>query len=228
MRTAEVLNPPQFSVEEAKYLVQYLGEPPAVAELDEFPVGVNPNAVLPVLEKVFALMQQASARNFQWIGVEAVRDGFKVYVDQMERWRADARKGAPKLPSQFVWDDSGRGHKGAVGADGNVSTYFDETGQRKPFAIELIPSGLEGYTPSWLKPQPGRRAIPKLIEDSDKGTIQCPVCHFTQNYDKDTRSSYNLARGRMQKHLTQTRKDPDMHREVFTQEFASGGTASHA
>lgn len=220
----EIINPVEYSVEDADFLVKYLGEPSEVAELDGFPVGVNPSRALGCLDRVYRLIKQQEARNFQWVGVEAVRDCFRTYARVFKQWQEDhLKRGAPKYPSQYVWDDSGRGHKGAVGADGNVSTYFDENGDRKPFALNLMPNGMETYIPSWVKPA-AKRPIPKLIEDSDKGTIQCPVCHFTQNYDKDTRSSYNLARGRMQKHLVGTRKDPDMHREVFTQEFASGGT----
>lgn len=223
MKASETINPVEYSVEEAKFLIKYLGEPSEVAELDGFPTGVNPNAVLPCLDRIYRLIKQTEARNFKWAGVQAVKDGFQVYVTQFERWQSDNRRGAPKYPSQYVWDDSGRGHKGAVGADGNVSTYFDETGQRKQFLIDLIPDGLEHYVPAWVRPAE-KRPVPKLIEDSDKGTIACPVCHFTQNYDVDTRSTYNLARGRMSKHLLQSRKNPDMHREVYTQEFASGGT----
>lgn len=220
MQTSESINPCLYSVEEAKYLVKHLGEPPEVAGMDATPAGVNPQAVLPLLDRIYRLQQQADSRGLQWCGIQAVKDGFQTYVNVFAQWQEDQRRGAPKFPSQYVWDASGRGHKGAVGADGGViHTYFDETGTRKSFVIELLGTS-DTYVPTWAR-KVEKQPIPKLIHDQAKGTIECPVCHLTHNYDPQTRSTFNLAMGRMQKHLTSATKDSDMHREVFTQEFGT-------
>lgn len=224
MQAADILNPVVFSIEEAAFLVKYAGEAPEVVEIDlaeSTPAGVNPSAVLPMIERLHRLSQQAEKRGLEWAGVPAVKACLTTYVTKMRAWEHDRRHGGPKHPSLYVWDERGKGHKGAVGSDSiNVTTYFDEQGERHQFAMELVPSGMETYKPSWIS---GKKApmAPKLIEDSEKGTIQCPVCYFTQNYDPATRSTYNLARGRMAKHLTASTKEPDRHREVHTQEFAS-------
>lgn len=221
-RQAEIFDPTAYSIEEATYLLHALGQSPEVIEIDlasGTPAGVNAKAVLSACDRIHRLMQQAEHRGLQWCGVDAVRDALQTYITEFTKWQRDAQRGAPKYPSQYVWDDRGRGHKGAVGADaGTVATYFDADGNRHPFALELIGQGQTTFVPAWIKATPAPM-VAALIEDTDKGTIQCPICYFTQSYDKDVRSTYNLARGRMQKHLTSARKHADKHREVFTQEF---------
>lgn len=219
----EIFNPPAYSLEENAFLVKHLGEAPEVVEMDypdgKYPVGVNPNAVFPEIERIFRMTQQEEHRGLQWKGVEACKTACKVYLEQMNQWIEDRKNGAPRFPSLYVWDDRGRAMKGAVGADAVVKTYFDDNGDRVPFAINLLTDETH-YLPKWIR-SAGPTVIPKLLEDKEKGTIQCPICHFTQQYNLDTPSTYNTARGRMAKHLVAARQKPDLHREVYTQEFGS-------
>lgn len=226
-RESYTFNPVAYSIEENKFLIEHLGNPPEVVEMDsagQWPVGVNPAAVRPIIEQVYRFEQQKEHRGTEWVGVEAVKEAARIYVREHTQWTKDhlTRRG-PKLPTLMVWDERGRGHKGAVGADGNtVTTYFDENGERQKLAIELTKTGEEVYKPSWIKKAQVEAIIPKLVEDTVKGTIQCPICFHTQQYDPDQRSTYNQARSRMAKHLvSKTLKDPDKHREIYTQEFSS-------
>src|SRR4051812_15400744 len=124
----EIFNPVAYSLEENQFLIKHLGEAPEVVEMDypngQLPVGVNSNAVMPALERVFRLMQQEEHRGLQWQGVEAVRNACKVYVTQYNKWQEERKRGGPKLPSRYVWDDRGRSTKGAVGADGVIVTTY--------------------------------------------------------------------------------------------------------
>ena len=98
-----------------------------------------------------------------------------------------------------AWDGKGRPHRGGVTSDSHaVTTYFDENGDRQPFAVPLREESIPAFNAPWVKKT---EPIPEsLVEDTEKGVLQCPIDGWTTNYKPESRQSYNMARGRMAKH----------------------------
>jgi hypothetical protein len=57
----------------------------------------------------------------------------------------------------------------------------------------------------WVKKE---AAIPdSLIEDTDKGVLQCPIDGWATNFKPESRQSYNIARARMAKHCRSSKDE---------------------
>jgi hypothetical protein len=211
----EKIDPVTLSLDENKFLIEHLGEPPLVA-LRVIPTGVNPKAVLPILEETYTRMQLAEHRGEEWIGVDAVKQALQVYVAEAEKWHSDKRRGRVRFPSMHTFDGKGRPHRGGPGSDsGRVKSYFDNRGERKEFAIELTAEAEALWTP------PTQADAPRdgLKLDDANNRWECLVCGWTTSFNPDSRSSQNSARARMSKHLRTATAEPDRHREVHTNEF---------
>jgi hypothetical protein len=120
------------------------------------------------------------------------------------------------------FDSKGRPHRYGPGSDaGRVKTYFTAKGERLPFALELIPTGVADWTPLWAAgaDDPGQDA--GIFNNAEKNRIECMIagCGHTESYKTDSRSSYNAARARISKHLRTATNSVDAHREVHTNEF---------
>lgn len=218
-----VFDPVDFSDSENLFLADNLGKPPQVA-LRLVPAGVNPAAVEPMLRTVYDLVEFERHTGSKWAGVEALRESISVYLDQMQKWASDKRRNRPRFPSMSAYDTKNRPHYGGPGSDsGKIKTYFDASGNRVRFAVDLIPDGNIDWTPDWAEGQ-AVDAQPQsagLAVNATDNRIECKVCGHTESFRPESRGSFNAARGRMSKHL---RNDPrkqyeQAHRETHSLEF---------
>jgi hypothetical protein len=213
------VNPALYSEAENEFLLAHLGESPRIALRTASP-GVNPKAVSPLLEKVVELEELQERGEQQWLGIDGLREGIVTYLSQYRKWTADRRRGAPRFPSLYGYTPKGRPVWAAPGADaGIVQSYFSSDGSRKSFVITLVPEEQPEWNPDWAKadepsPESG------LVVNHDAHRVEC-FCGHTESFREDSRSSYNIARARMSKHLRQATEDVDKHREVYALEYAS-------
>jgi hypothetical protein len=105
-----------------------------------------------------------------------------------------------------AWDGKGRPHRGGITSDsGEVSTYFDDNGDRKSLSISLRDPERVGFSAPWVKTE---EPVPdKLTEDLEKGFLQCPVDSWATNFKPESHQSYNLARARMARHCKASKDD---------------------
>lgn len=214
-------DPVKYSLEENQFLYQHLGKPPIVA-LQSIPDKVNIRAVKPVLERVYELSELQKHSQVGWKGVEELKAAIQAYLDQSKKWLETKRRfrGAPRFPSMSTFDRKGRAHPGGPDSDsGFVKTYFDEKGNRVPFAVNLVDDETPSWKPDWVEETP---AVPEqgLITDLDKNRIEC-FCGHTESFKSESAASQRAARARMSKHLRASKSDVDRHREVYTMEFGS-------
>jgi hypothetical protein len=220
-------DPVEYSLEENLFLAEHLGEPPVVA-LSHRPERVNVNAVKPILDRVYELIQLEAHEQRTWVGVDVLKTAAKTYLEQHSRWTSDKRRGAPKFPSLFSYDSKGRPHRQGPGSDsGKVSTYFDKEGVRQLFRVALVPDGQGEWVAEWATAAGGQDTPSSdgLLNDEARTRWECQVCHHTEHYKADSRSSQNAARARMSKHLRKTAGDANIdlrHREVHTNVFGQG------
>lgn len=217
MAFGNIFDPVKYSIKENEYLREVLGQPTIVA-LRSKPADVNVAAVRPVLERIQELVDLEKHANLEWCGVDALKKSITIYLEQAEKWSLDKRRGRPRYPSMHTFDSRGVAHRSGPGSDqGQVRTYF-EGDKRIKFEVQLIADNVEEYRPEWFeadKPKNG------LILDKDKNRIECSVCGHTETYRPDSRGSYNVARGRMSKHLRNAKDEVQAHREIHTNEFGS-------
>jgi hypothetical protein len=194
-----------------------------------YPDGVIPAAVKPLLDRVYELIDLEKHFGQKWVGVEKLKERINIYLSQQEKWMEDKRRfrRAPRFPSMHSFDARKRPHRGGPGSDsGTVSTYFEKGGERKEFRISLFSDGQEGdWSPDW-EGSPDATPVPveatkKLIDDPEKNRIECPICHHTESYRPDSRGSFNAARARMSKHTIKETREPELHRELHTNEFGA-------
>ncbi len=243
-------NPVLFSLEENKFLLAHLGEPPQIAlraitsqrlpepsrdtktgkvidkNPNHYPDGVIPAAVEPALRRVYELEEDKKHTGTEWVGIEAVKASIRVYLEQAEKWQKDKLRGAPRFPSMHSFDTRNRPHRGGPGSDsGQVSTYFDQQGNRKPFTIHLFGDGAENvWQPEWAKTGQKGTDLPAhksgLLVNAEQRRFEC-FCGHTEHFKAESRSSYNSARARMAKHLMKATDEVERHRDIHTSEFGS-------
>jgi len=136
----------------------------------------------------------------------------------------------------YYWDRNGGGHWQGIGSDrGHVKMYRDEDGAWQSFDL-LLTTQPEYSRGDWSLPKMMPSAdkttsttLPKELqfdEDTDKGTITCPICGHTEQYNPDASATRNLARGRMAKHCNAPKMEHDAHRELYYEEFPADDTAA--
>ncbi len=215
-------NPVKFSIEENEFLLAHIGEPPLVA-IRSIPDKVNMRAVRPILDRVYELDQLEQHSGLIWAGVDAIKASIQAYLAQAEKWRQDTRRGAPRFPSMYSFDGRNKAHKYGTGSDaGEVKSYFDPTGKRIPFAVELIDAEAPDWQPDWAATQAGTDPPQAGLKvEADKSRIECQICGHTEQFKAESRGSFNAARARMSKHLRSADKEVEAHRELHTNEFGS-------
>ncbi len=213
-------DPVAYSKEENEFFLAHLGKPTVVA-LREVKAPVNPRAVQPVLDRVNELEELRKHNSVNWVGVQALKDAIKVWLEQDARWEYDylrTRGRAPRFPSMFSYDTKGRPHRSGPGSDTHVpKTYFDAKGDRHEFAVDLQPE----FEAPWVSP--GFTEKPQttgLVVNQEANRIEC-FCGHTESFKADSRASYNAARARMSKHLRKETLRQEEHRDVHTQEFGN-------
>lgn len=215
-------DPVLLSRPENEFVIAHVGKAPAVVRTLPFPAGVNPNAVLPVIERVYDLIEVEKANGAPWIGVAAVQAAAQTYLTQLDEWDELRRKNAhntgwPKYPTMAGWDTKGKAALGATGSDaGQVRTYFDEHGDRRPLAISLHDTEQATFLPPWIKQTVQHDS---LIVDDAQGFVRCPVCQHTETYNNESQSARNMAQGRMAKHLLGAKTHVEAHRDLHTKAY---------
>lgn len=227
MEEIYTFDPVLYSKEECKWLLTHIGEPSVLALREIGDSGVNAKAVKPILERVNDLDTTQEHKGGTWVGVEAIKEAIRVYLKEDAKWEFDAKrsKRAPRFPSLYSFDSKGRAHKGGPGSDsGWVRTYFGPSGERLPFAINLVlqdaddwaaPGSEVAQTEKGLRIDPATNRIECLVKVGDG------ICGHTESYKGESRSSYYAARARMSKHLRKATENVEEHRELHTNEFSS-------
>jgi hypothetical protein len=202
----ESFQPVLYSIEENQFFLEHMGESPLSALQQKTPDGVNPVVVREVLGEVYDLDELKKHRGIQWAGREAVSNIITRYLSEHEKWKEMSERGAPRFPTMHAWDGRGRPHRGGVSSDSKqVTTYFDDNGDRQPLSVMLRDAAPVSFKAPWVKKED---AIPdSLIEDTDKGILQCPIDGWTTNFKPESRQSYNIARARMSKHCRSSKDE---------------------
>lgn len=219
-----VFDPAKLSFADCDFLLAHAGEAPIVA-LRDLPPAANRVTVTQWLERFYELneLQKASNGTADWVGAEAVKKAISNYLEQRRKWTEDHnRYGAPKFPSMYAFDARGNAHYSGPGSDsGSVKTYFDATGKRIAFAVNLFGDRTAAWKPEWVKTQPA--TVMQLKEVAEENCWKCgvPGCGHTEVYKPDSRASRSVARARMSKHLRKAQSDIELHLELHTLEFGS-------
>jgi len=202
----EVFDPVRYSLEENKFFLSHLCESPVSAMQESLPSGVNPVAVQEVLGEIYELEELNKHRGIEWAGKKAVSVTIEKYLTEHERWSEMSTRGAPRFPTMHAWDGRGRPHRGGISSDsGGVNTYFDEKGERVSFRVPLRDVAAELFKAPWVKKD---EPVPEaLIEDTEKGSLKCPVDGWVSNFKPESRQSYNMARARMSRHCKSSKDD---------------------
>lgn len=193
-----------------------------------YPDGVIPASVRPILDGVMELEELQRFGELKWVGVDAIRTAIEIWFREKTKWANmhKRNKTFPRWPSLYSWDAKGNHHLGGPGSDsGEVKTYFDEKGNRQPFAIDLLvfTDIDEPFLPPTRDEQNGDD---RFYEDPTTNRFECRVkdsegniCGHTESYKTGSRQSRQLARTRMGRHLKNSKNETEQHREVYTMEF---------
>lgn len=202
----DTFRPPRYSLEENRFFLQHLGDPPVSVLRSKLPDGVSAAAVTDVLGRVYELEEIKKHRGTEWVGTQAVSTAINTYLHEEHKWRDMSKRGAPRFPTMHAWDGKGRPHRGGIGSDsGEINTYIDSEGNRKKFALELVDVGVQEFVAPWTKEQ---EPIPdSVVEDWEKGRLECPVDGWTTSFKIESKQSYNLARARIAKHCRSSKDE---------------------
>lgn len=236
-------DPVSYSLEENRFIIEHAGKPWVVAAQhirpvrlpdahpkDKHPIyypdGVNPNAVKPMLDRIYELMEMETHTGQTWVGVGAIKEAAQVYLAAQAQWQADKKRGAPRFPSMHSFDSKGRPHRQGPSSDsGRVSTYFAPDGSRKPFKVDLIPTDPGGWVADWaVNASVADRPTDGILHDEANRRFECLICRHTEQYKAESRTSQNMARSRLSKHLRKPSGDArtdELHREAHTNNFGA-------
>jgi hypothetical protein len=226
-----IFEPAYYSVEELNFLLDHIGESPVVALHGGPPKGVNVNMIQPTLAKMYELEELREKRQVPWAGTEAIKDSIIRYLGWYERSLEIKRRGGPRHPSMYGWEDNGKGgskaHKFAIGSDSDVvRSEINANGDMVKFSVNLrrnadeVLLGLADVAP-WISGDPEKpKVVDSIVLDDVKGFMQCSICGFAKNFNKASHQSRNLARAHVGKHLRQADKDVERHRILYRREFA--------
>lgn len=213
-------DPVLYSREECDFLLANLGKPTSVA-LRELKPPVNPKAMRDILDKVNELEDLRKHSSVNWVGVEALKAAIRKWIevdtkDENEYNRTRGR--APRHPSMYSYDVKGKPHRAGIGSDNKrPRTYFDEHGNRYPFAVDLQPE----FEAPWVSPGFTETPLTKALEvNKEANRIEC-FCGHTESFNPDKRSSWAAARARMSRHMRKAADRVEEHREGYELEFGS-------
>ena len=239
--------PINYNEAELNFIVAHAGEPKTIAmrsihpvmfstpvvkgkPVDRNPVGypdgVNPNAVMPMIERIYELEELQRLTGEPWVGIPAIRACVEVAIREQHKWKADHKRGAPRFPSMHSFDGKNHWHLQGEGSDaGVVKTYFDAKGQRQPFAIQLTGEAVRAWQPEWANQGIGGTDQPDPVHglrlDDAKRRYECVICGHTESFKPDSRGSFNAAKMRIGKHMLKAIDQKEAHREAHTLNFGS-------
>lgn len=194
-----------------------------------YPEGVVPASVRPILDGVMELEELQRFGELKWVGIDIIRKAIEVWFREKTKWANMHKRNNsfPRWPSLYSWDAKGVPHLGGPGADsGEVKSYFDEKGNRVPFAVDLLE--IEEIEEPFVAPtRDEQHADERWFEDPTTHRFECRVatpdggiCGHTESYKDGSRKSRQMARTRMGRHLKTAKTEADAHREVYSMEFA--------
>jgi hypothetical protein len=219
----DTFDPAVLSLEDNAFLIDHLGEPVEQATAKGVPAGVTPASGLRALDELYRYGKRCEANGDPFVGFEALKEACRVFLREHASMMQNARRGvAPKFPSLSEWDAFGQPHRGGVGSDSErMRSYFDAEGNRHFFVVKLMV--LSDARPEWLLKKQAKttREFKELIEDTENGVFTCPICKFSQNYEPGSRGRRSMARTRMGKHLKGAKREPDLHRQLYSYVFGS-------
>lgn len=250
----DVFDCPLLNDAENEFVYEFAGIPPHLAleeenipthqvkDDDGFPA-IAPTICIPmvraILTRFIELDQIADAKGRKWIGIEPVKERIRLWLDwyRVEYKEEQARSGGKgHHPSMSTYTSRGEAIYGGVGADrGRVRTFFDASGTRVPWALNLVGAVVAGRRPNFARLAPkqpaqetddgnGTGAVvgdavgePMPIQiDEERGIMSCPVpkCYHTDTWKPERPRERNLARGRMIRHCKNARDEKSAHRQV--------------
>ena len=211
--------PAHYSLQELAFLKDNVGKPPVVALSTTLPKGVNPTAVRTILTAIYELEQLQEHKGMGWAGCDSIKVSIDRFLETYARDRELTRRGAPKNTSMYMWDGSGRPHRGGTGSDSEfIRTRINDDGRREHLGVDLLGPGVKASVVPWARSAPPLPA--DLNDNQDTGLMGCPLCGFAVNYDKDSQASRNMARARVGKHCkTIPGHEADQHRALYTALF---------
>lgn len=215
----DIFEPVKYSTAENKFLLENVGKPPVVAFNQAMPEGVNPRAVRPVLQEVYDREQLKTHDNVGWVGVEALKECIKTYLELDAKWESDflrSKGRIPRFPSMYSRDGKGRYMLAGPGSDSDYPRTYEVDGRRKPLSLPF-----DGDQTDWEFVAGAKMAPKELILDEFRNRWECPICAHTESYKAESVSSKNAARARMSTHLKKATVEEQLHRELYTNEFGA-------
>lgn len=229
--------PAFYSIPDLHFLLENLGEPPAVAMRKPLEPGTHRNTILEVLTAVNEHEQiRAAEDGYAWAGVDALKDSIQRFLEWHDRSREIQRRGARDSagslishPSMYAWDEDGRAFKFAVDADAAdvVRSEIQSDGSRRGFGVTLSNVGgdtlphISDIAP-WVKANPsGPKVTDKVADErSEKNkrvaSLRCSICDFTQQYDPANAGTRRAAMARMSKHMRDAKTNVNRHRVLLS------------
>lgn len=231
--------PSYYSADELQWLIDHVGEAPIIARQSVPPLDadgsagtVNPRSVLPVIERIYDIMELdkvGGLHSLRFVGVDSVREGFQYYLNDVLREQNEPNAKIPKLGN---FDRSGQFHKGMVGGDSDVVrskwVRSRETGRfkKRSYVVELFEGGAsQSYIVDFedddtaeevAQPDVGDFVI-EFDTELEIGTIRNPVDGHTEEFKTGvgTKMSETAAWDRMRDHCRSQKTDADAHRVLL-------------
>lgn len=219
----DTFDPVKYSKEENQFLLENVGKAPIVALNNALPNGVNPRAVRPVLQEVYDREELKKHEKVEWVGIEAVKEKINDFLTLDAKWEKDwvqSRGRVPRFPTLYSRDGKGKFHWAGPGSDSGHPKHYTKNGEVQTFELNLG-GGVDEWAEGDVFALPTSSTPLALIFDAEKTRIECPICHHTESYKAESRSSYNAARARMSRHLSTAPDEKDLHAELRTLEFGS-------
>lgn len=223
--------PAIFSFDELKFLLDHMEKPPVVA-MTKVPPAVNRSTVHSWLERLYGLQQLKEHNGAPWAGYDAIKDSILRYLEWSKRTAEIRRRGGPHNASMYSWDSTGGANKYGIDSDsGFVRSEILSDGSRRPFGVKLLEqdgryTNLLSDVAPWIKgTATGTSAAftdDLATEVKGKfGTIACPICGKTEEFQVSSRQSKSGALGRMARHLKGAKVESARHRVLYRKRFES-------
>jgi hypothetical protein len=219
-----LFEPADYSLPELKFALSHLRESPNVALHGGAPDNVNPDAVKPLLGRLYDLDELKRIKGVPWgwsddgalTGFEAIEDSITRFIRWQEKCRELQKKGGVRHPSQHTWDSTGAISHGGIGSDASdkVRSEITDDGVRRKFAVMLHEDGRKrAVKMPWQKP------APKIGDDAitlDNGVYHCSICEKPiASFDIDRgRPAQNKARKTVREHVRTAKNELERHRSL--------------